>query len=78
MITVTVNKDDSGITWNTDQLYVCIPLYCKYREVFSIVNSGLSINHDAKMAVSLSPSTNFKIRTSLLKSLTKHPLFIAS
>ena len=43
---------------NTEQLIVCIPLYCKYCELFIIVNSGLSIDCDTKMAVLLSPSCN--------------------
>ena len=30
-------------------------MICKYRELFSIVNSGFSIDRDTKMAVSLSP-----------------------
>ena len=29
---------------------------CKYRELFSIMNSGFSIDRDTKMAVSLSPN----------------------
>jgi len=59
MITVTVNKDDTGITLK--EYYVCIPLYCKYREAFSIVNSGLSIDRGTKMAVSLSPNIRTQI-----------------
>ena len=31
-------------------------LICKYRELFSIVNSGFSIDRATKMAVSLSPT----------------------
>ena len=33
-----------------------MPLYFKYCDIFSIVNSGLSIDRDTKMAVSLSPT----------------------
>jgi len=51
---------------NTEQLIVCIPLYCKYCELFSIVNRGLSIDCDTKMAVLLSPSCNIHTWVSTL------------
>ena len=60
MITVTVNKDDNGITLKQYRATYCMytTVNCKYREVFSIVNSGLSIDRDTIMAVSLSPSVS--------------------